>query len=207
MLLYMLVSPYKNVEQYTRISVPPHQLNSDIRNNIKLILKKKVEKKCNKNGFVDEVYKIVEFEDGEMYPENLSGSVMFDVKYHCKLCIPIENTIIIAKVVIINQELIIATNGPLFIFIPKDNIDNNIWNISDNDLISKKTDNKLKVNDFVKVTIANKKINKDDWQIKAIGILNDIADKKDIEKYYGHLEELEGDEDEIDKENDDNFII
>ena len=203
----MLVSPYKNVEQYTRIRVPPHQLNSDIRNNIKLILKKKVEKKCNKNGFVDEVYKIVEFEDGEMYPENLSGSVMFDVKYHCKLCIPIENTIIIAKVVIINQELIIATNGPLFIFIPKDNIDNNIWNISDNDLISKKTDNKLKVNDFVKVTIANKKINKDDWQIKAIGILNDIADKKDIEKYYGHLEELEDNEDEIDKENDDNFII
>ena len=203
----MLVSPYKNVEQYTRIRVPPHQLNSDIRNNIKLILKKKVEKKCNKNGFVDEVYKIVEFEDGEMYPENLSGSVMFDVKYHCKLCIPIENTIIIAKVVIINQELIIATNGPLFIFIPKDNIDNNIWNISDNDLISKKTDNKLKVNDCVKVTIANKKINKDDWQIKAIGILKDIADKKDIEKYYGHLEELEDDEDEIDKENDDNFII
>ena len=172
-----------------------------------MILKKKVEKKCNKNGFVDEVYKIVEFEDGEMYPENLSGSVMFDVKYHCKLCIPIENTIIIAKVVIINQELIIVTNGPLFIFIPKDNIDNNIWNISDNDLVSKKTNNKLKVNDFVKVTIANKKINKDDWQIKAIGVLNGIADKKEIEKYYGHIEELEDKDDDIDKENDDNFII
>ena len=56
-----LVSPYKNIKQYTRISLEPYHMNSDIRNNMKLTLKKKVEKKCNKNGFIDEVYKILEY--------------------------------------------------------------------------------------------------------------------------------------------------
>lgn len=206
----MIVSPYKNVDQYSRIKVPPHQLNSDIRNNIKLILKKNLEKKCNKNGFIEEIFKVIDFEDGELYPENLSGSVMFDIKFHCRLCLPIENTIIISKVVIINQELIVATNGPIFIFIPKENIDKNIWKIFDNNLINNKTDKILKINDFVKVTISNKKVNKDDWQIKAIGILNDFASKKEIEKYYGTIiEEIleEKSEENENVNNDDNFII
>ena len=47
-----LTSPYKDIEQFTKIKILPHQLNSDIRNNMLLNLKKKVEKKCNKNGFI-----------------------------------------------------------------------------------------------------------------------------------------------------------
>jgi len=208
----MLVSPYKNVDQYSRIRVPPHQLNSDIRNNIKLILKKNLEKKCNKNGFIEEIFKIIDFEDGELYPENLSGSVMFDIKFHCRLCLPIENTIIVSKVVIINQELVVATNGPIFIFIPKENIDKNNWKIFDNNLINKKSDKELKINDFVKVMISNKKVNKDDWQIKAIGILNDFATKKEIENFYGTIIEEKSEEKSEENENDninddDNFII
>ena len=35
------VSPYRNVEQYTRISIEPYQMNSDIRNYMKINLKKK----------------------------------------------------------------------------------------------------------------------------------------------------------------------
>lgn len=46
------------------------------------------------------------------------------------MCIPIENTIIIGQVRIINQELIVAINGPIMFFIPKENIDSNIWNIA-----------------------------------------------------------------------------
>ena len=65
-----LVSPYKNIKQHTRIKLEPYHMNSDIRNNMKMVLKKKVEKKCNKNGFIDEVFKILEFSDGIMIPEN-----------------------------------------------------------------------------------------------------------------------------------------
>ena len=40
-----LTSPYKKYIQNTNISLEPYYMNSDIRNNMKIILKKKVEKK------------------------------------------------------------------------------------------------------------------------------------------------------------------
>ena len=43
-----IISPFKNVEQYTRIIIEPHQMNSDIRNHMKFNLKKKVEELSNK---------------------------------------------------------------------------------------------------------------------------------------------------------------
>lgn len=205
----MLVSPYKNIKQYTKIKLLPHQLNSDIRNNMKLSLKKKIEKKCNKNGFVDEVYRIVSFEDGILIPENLSGNVIYDVCYHCKICIPIEDTIIIGQINIINQELIIAKNGPMFIFIPKNQIDTNIWDIVENFLHKTKKTN-LKINDYVKIQIVNKRINQGDREIKAIGRLLDYASDNEIEKYYGNVIQLEEDKevDVVEKEvNKTHFII
>ena len=57
------INPYKNVVQYTKVSLEPHQMNSDISIHLKANLKKKVEKKCNKNGFVDQVYKILLYGD------------------------------------------------------------------------------------------------------------------------------------------------
>jgi DNA-directed RNA polymerase subunit E'/Rpb7 len=203
-----LVSPYKDINQYTRIKVQPHQLNSDIRNNMKLILKKKVEKKCNKNGFIEEVYRIIDFDDGQLYPENLSGCIMFNVKYHCRICLPIENSTIIAKIIIINHELMIATNGPIFIFIPKENIDSNVWKIIDNSFINKK-EKKLAINDFVKVKILNKRINMDDWQIKAIGLLNDFATKDEVKKYYNQNDDDDDINEELNEKSDDedNYII
>ena len=35
-----LVSPYRNIKQYTRILIEPYYMNSDIKNNMKIILKK-----------------------------------------------------------------------------------------------------------------------------------------------------------------------
>ena len=40
-----IVSPYRNIKQFTRISIEPYHLNSDIILNMKLILKKR--KKIN----------------------------------------------------------------------------------------------------------------------------------------------------------------
>jgi DNA-directed RNA polymerase subunit E'/Rpb7 len=177
-----LVSPYKNIKQYTRISIEPYHMNSDIILNLKLILKKKKEKKCNKNGFIDEIYKILEYSDGMMHPENLNGCAIYNITYHCKICIPIENTLIIGQVKVINQELIIATNGPVMIFIPKENVDNNIWEIIDG---YKNKNKKLETDDFVKIQITNKRINQNDNQIKSIGKLIDFASEEDVKQYFG----------------------
>jgi DNA-directed RNA polymerase subunit E'/Rpb7 len=180
-----IISPYKNIEQYTRIIIEPHQMNSDIRNHMKYNLKKKIEKKCNKNGYVDEIYKITSYSDGYMIPENLSGNAIYDVAYHCKLCFPIENSIIIGQVKVINQELIVAINGPIMIFIPRENIDPKYWiNNIDNFIHKEKSNIKLNIGDYVCVQIINKRINQFDTQIKTIGKLLDLPTNKQVEKYF-----------------------
>lgn len=210
-----LVSPFRNIKQFTKISVEPYHMNSDIKNNMKIILKKKLEKKCNKNGYIDEVYRILEYSDGMMPPENLNGCAIYNITYHCKICIPIENTIVIGQVRVINQELIVAINGPIMFFIPKDNVDTNIWDIPDG-FLNKMKKKKLLANDYVKIQIIDKRINQNDSQIKSIGKLIDFATNEEIDKYFGSKiinEKLSSENDQIDtinsneQENESNYII
>ena len=208
-----LISPYRNIKQYTRISIEPYHMNSDIKNNMKLVLKKKVEKRCNNNGYIDEVYKILEYSDGRMPPENLSGSAIYDITYHCKICIPIENTVLIGMIRVINQELVVAINGPIMFFLPKEHVDTNMWDIPDG-YMNKTAKKKLTTGDYVKIQIIEKRINRNDSQIKSIGKLLDFASSEEVEKYFGNKvvldksvqsETLETSIEEEIKEN--NFII
>ena len=201
----MLVSPYKDTTQYTKVQIKPHMMNSDIQNIMKLELRTKVEKRCNKNGFIDEVHRIEEYKPDDMRPENLSGCVNFDIAYHCRLCLPIEDTLIVAQVKAINQELILATNGPIMIFIPKDNVNTNNWDITEK-FLSLKNKNQLKLNDFVKILIINKRINQGDHAIKVIGNLNDIATDDEIQNFYGSVLNEKTD-DLIEEAEESNFII
>ena len=165
---------------------------------MKLILKKKVEKKCNKNGYVDKIYEITEHGDGYMVPEKLLGAVQYDIKYHCRLCIPVENTVIIAQVKRFNPELIILHNGPITIFISKIDIDTNNWNIS-NTFVHKDTNEELQNDRYVKVLIKKTRINQLDTKIKCMGKLIDFASSEETAKYFGTMIE----EDSVE----DNFII
>jgi len=178
------VNPYRLINQKTRISIEPFHMNSDIENNMKNILKEKVEKKCNEYGYVDTVYRIIKYSECVMPPENLNGCAISFVTYHCKLCIPIENTIIVGIIKVISQELIVATNGPLMIFIPKENIDTNIWDIPDN-YVNKKTKKRLLIDDYIKIQIMAKRINQNDIQIKIIGYLINFASLEEVDTYYG----------------------
>jgi DNA-directed RNA polymerase subunit E'/Rpb7 len=196
---FPIVSPYKNTEQFTTIQVQPFHMNSDIISNMEMILKQKVEKKCNKYGFIDKVYNIENYNDGEMVNENFNGAANYKITYNCRVCLPVENTIIVAKVHSVNSELIITTNGPIISFIPKENIDSSIWDIS-NEVRHKEKDIVLKQNDYVKIIIARLKVNLNDTQIKTIGVLYDYATKEEKEKYFGSIIE-----EELDDE--DNFIL
>ena len=206
----MLVSPYKNSTQYTKVQIKPHMMNSDIQNIMKLVLRKKVEKRCNKYGFIDEVHRIETFEEEDLKPENLSGCASYYINYHCRLCIPIENSIIIAQVKAINQELILAINGPIMIFIPKDNIDASIWDVTDK-FLNRKDKSNLKINHFIKIEVINKRINQGDHQIKVIGKILDYATEDDVDKYFGSIinKEIEKEDDTSDKDKNEenNFII
>jgi DNA-directed RNA polymerase subunit E'/Rpb7 len=179
-----LISPYRKIKQHTRISIDSYHMNSDIKNNIKIILKKKVEKKCNKNGFVDEVYRVLEYSDGLLPSENLNGAAIYNITYHCKICIPVENTVIIGLVRVTNQEIVIAINGPIMIFISRENIDTNVWDISEG-YLNKNINRKLISGDYVKIQIIDKRINQYDSLIKTTGKLLDFAKSEEVEKYYG----------------------
>jgi len=183
-----IISPYKNVEQYTRVLLEPYQMNSDILHHLKFNLEKKVEKKCNLHGYIEKVYKITNYSDGYMIPENLSGSAIYNISYYCKLCIPIENSIIIGQIKVINQELIVANNGPIMIFIPRNNIDSTYWN---NTLtyININTNKPLEIDNYACIQILNKKINNNDTQIKTIGKLLELATEDQVNQYFKFSEE------------------
>ena len=83
-----------------------------------------------------------------------------------------------------NPELVIAVNGPIIIFIPKANIDTNIWDVS-NEFTDKKNRTILKQDDYVKVHLDKVKINQGDVQIKCIGKLMGRANDEEIEMVYG----------------------
>jgi DNA-directed RNA polymerase subunit E'/Rpb7 len=181
-----LVSPFRNLLQYTRIQILPHMMNSDIINNMEIVLQKKVEGKCNRIGFIDKVHGIELYEETIMEPEKLNGAANYNITYHCRICMPVDNTIIIGVVKAINQDLIIVTNGPIIIFIPKINIDSNIWDIS-NDFTNKNTKVILKINVHVKILIEKTKINQNDIQIKCIGRLLEVANEEEVSKYFGSI--------------------
>ena len=168
---------------------------------LKFNLKKKVEKQCNKNGYVDEVYKILEYSDGLIVPENLSANALYNITYQCKICLPIENSIIISQVKVVNPELVVTINGPIMTFIPKENIDTNYWNVLENFTYNLNHNIKLKVGDYVLVQITNKRINTGDTQIKTIGKLLDIATEDHIKEFFIKNIDEETDQDQT------NFIL
>jgi DNA-directed RNA polymerase subunit E'/Rpb7 len=178
-----LISPSKNIIQYTRIQIPPHMMNSDIVDNMSIVLQQKVEGKCNRYGFIEKVHNIEEYIEDIIIPENFSGSSTYKISYHCNIIIPIENTIIIGNIKAINPELVIVINGPIVVFIPKANIDTNIWDVS-NDFTDKEK-GILKQNDSVKVHLDKVKINQGDIQIKCIGRLMERANDDEVKEYFG----------------------
>ncbi len=179
-----LISPSKNIMQYARIQITPHMMNSDIEDNMYIVLQQKVEGKCNRYGFIEKVHSIEEYEEDIILPENFSGCATYKITYHCNIIIPVENTIIIGNIKAINPELVIVVNGPIIVFIPKANIDTNIWDVS-NDFTEKETNIILKQNDCVKVHLDKVKINQGDIQIKCIGRLMERATDDEIKDYFG----------------------
>ncbi len=183
-----LTSPSKNIIQYTRIQIPPHMMNSDIEDNMNIVLQQKVQGKCNRYGFVETVHNIEEYNEDIILPENFSGCATYKISYLCTIIIPIENTTIIGNIKAMNPELVIAVNGPIIIFIPKANIDTNIWDVS-NDFTDKKKGIVLKQNDSVKIHLEKVKINQGDIQIKCIGRLLERVTDEEINEYFGAKKE------------------
>lgn len=177
-------TPINSKQQYTRIMIPPHMMNSDIVDNMTIVLQQKVENKCNRYGFIQKVHYIEKYEECIILPENFSGGASYNIIFMCKIVIPIENTVIVGTVKALNPELAIIVNGPIIVFIPKAHIDTNIWDVS-NEFTEKKNRTILKQEDYVKVHLDKVKIDQGEVQIKCIGKLMGRANEEEIKMVYG----------------------
>ena len=198
-----MTSPYIKTVLHTTVTVRPHQLNNNLYLSLKENLKKKVERKCYGNyGYVMEIYEILEKSGGVVVPENFNSSAILDVKFSCKLCMPLKKTKIICQVEAINKALTRLKNGPIFINIMAKRMNKEIFTHNIYNDIQYKEDGKyknLKKNDFVKVEIIDIMFSDKDDKIIALGFLDNIATKNDIEFYYKDIYNKEMDVVEFDK--------
>ncbi len=186
-----MISPYINTKLYTHVSLLPNQMDNKLYINLKKNLENKVVRRCFKdNGYIMDIYKILEYKDGIIEAENPSGSAVFDVSFSCRLCIPLKGTQIVCKVDRVNKLLITVTNGPILIIITNERINDKVFFTDNNNNLRYRKDDKsfiLEPEEFVKVTIINTTFNNGDDKIKAIGFIDDVANDKEKEEFYKEL--------------------
>lgn len=187
-----MISPYINTYLLTNVSVHPSQMNNNIRNHIKDNLVKKVTNKCfSSYGYVVQVHDISYSQDAKIIPEDPSASAIYNVKFLCTLCHPLNNSMIVGHIRGINQMVIQVSNGPLDILINtirsingtifKFNNKMRVWTAqkdSDKEETTEDGGKKfiiLKPGTCVKVKILSKKIIDKSQRILCLGYLDSMA--------------------------------
>ena len=205
-----LVSPYVNTEFHTRISLTPHQMNNEIYIHLKNNLKKKVEKTCNKYGYITKLFKILDYSDGEIIPENFDSSSIFNIRYSCRICLPLEKSKIICKIDILNKALIKAVNGPIVCIIKMSELNTDKFSQNNkNEIIYNDNNKVITVNDHIIVNILATNFFVGDERMIILASLEDLPTSKQITEFYNEDFETDDFENVEDSENeavlDDNF--
>jgi DNA-directed RNA polymerase subunit E'/Rpb7 len=183
-----LVSPITNTLLSTRVSLLPHQMNNDIYYNLKYNTERKVQGKCNEEGYVIKVLKIEDYSDGDIEGENFTGSAVYKIRYLASLCTPIENTQIITKIENVSNVLL-TNHGPISCVITPDRVNTKLFTNEMGKYYYKSDSNKnsakieLIKGTLVKVTILSKQLYKGDRMI-SLGFLDEIATQGEIDNYY-----------------------
>ena len=173
--------------------------------NLKNNLKKNKEKKNNEYGYITKIYKILDFNDGEVVPENFDASVIYNVSFSCRLCKPILNQKIICKIEFINKLFIKSINGPIIsVTLVKSEDVSNKFNINNlNEIQYKSTNKKLCPNDYVSVIVKGIKFESKDQKIIITSHLDDIPNENEIKEYFNEKfdsEKIEDIKNEIDED-------
>ena len=154
----------------------------NLRNN----LSKEIERKCTEDGYISKIHKINDYSSGIIIPENLDSSAIYDVKYSCKLCLPIENTMIICKIDLITKVLVKAKYGkPIICIIKISQINKDKFSLNNNgDIIYTDNNAIVKSGDYIKVNIIAKNFFAGDERIIILADLVDMATSEEVQEYY-----------------------
>lgn len=185
-----LIYPCKDIILHTKLLLHPYQMNNDLYLNLKKNLIDKVEKKCMKDGYIIKVYKILEYKNGYIDPENFTGAAVYNIKYLAKVCFALKDSIIICKIssYLSSANFILADFGPgpilKIIFTKSKDINLNNFTINnDKSIIHNKTKTILDVNLYVKIQIKTIRFYQNDIVISCIGFLVDLATQEEIKEY------------------------
>lgn len=204
-------NPYITTYLTSHVRILPREMDNNIRKYMKSSLEKEHINKCfNDYGFITKVHEIEIIGDGQIIPEDPMCCASFNIRFLCTLCRPLNNSIIVAKIVGMSEQLIFLSYGPLEIIVKTINsINKNIFVYNQN--LSRWTVKKsadkdeqqkfivLKNDSYLKVKIVSKKIVDKTKQIICMGFIENIASDKEIEtsirnmyepKKYDSIEEF-----------------
>jgi DNA-directed RNA polymerase subunit E'/Rpb7 len=186
-------NPYITTYLTSYVRILPREMDNNIRKYIKSSLEKEHVNKCfNDYGFITKVHEIEIIGDGKIIPEDPMCCASFNIRFLCTLCRPLNNSIIVAKIVGMSEQLIFLSYGPLEIIVKTINsINKNIFVFNQNlsRWTVKKSNDKdeqqkfivLKNDSYLKVKIVSKKIVDKTKQIICMGFIENIASDKEIE--------------------------
>lgn len=173
-----MTSPYINTKLYTTVTLLPNQMNNDLYSHMKNNLIKRLEGKCYRNyGYVSKIYEILERGDGIMEPENPMAAAIYNIKFSCRLCMPLKDKFIICKVERTIPMLTSLSNGPIRVIVTNDRINKDNFMIGKAGILirSQGGSRPLDPGDHVKVRIDSRKFSNRDTIIMCMGVIESMA--------------------------------
>ena len=143
---------------------PNGSSQSDLINNLLLYkLKNSVGNKCIKEGFIEkDSIEIIHRTLGKVATKELKGNIRYNILYSANVCHPVRGDVIKCKIVNINKMGILAENNPLSVVIARQHHPN------------KKIFSTLEIGDELDISIIGIRYNLFDYEIRAIGLLNNF---------------------------------
>jgi DNA-directed RNA polymerase subunit E'/Rpb7 len=180
--------PYFTTRLEADINVHPSQMNNNIVDNIRKNLIAKLSGNSYRNHGI--IVKVIEIDPdvkgGILRAEDPTASSLHRVKFKCRLCNPLKQSVIMGRIVTINNKIIVAEEGPIKFLIGESEI--NAKNItfrnsafyplsSKGDIINKQ----INQGTYVMIKVMGKKIVKQ--RILVFGRLESVVPDDMVKKY------------------------
>lgn len=179
--------PYFTTTLEADVIIRPNQMNNNIMDNIKRNLEEKYSNKCyNRYGYIDKIYEIGDdIKGGIIRAEDNTASSVHRVKFKCRICNPVKNSIVVGKIIGINNMIILAENGPIKFIIAANNLNtkNIQFRVSAYYPISAKgeiIDKPISKGTYVMIKIESKKLVNGQNSIITIGSLESVVSDANI---------------------------
>lgn len=177
------INLYYQTQLDEKVPLLPHQITPDIDNHLLQNLTTKIKGKTTANGIVIRIYRLIDYEYGNIDKDNFTGIVNYVVRYECLLCSPVKDLEIICVTDNIVKGYLVSVNGPVTIAVQYSNIDINKFSIEGNNIKHNKSGKIISRGDYIKVSVINVNSNMGETNIIALCKLVDLASEEDIKRY------------------------